>query len=168
MNIRSRIMKPCWSILIHVDLFPEDILSHLGSTHRANHDELPAPRSRQVIIFDWDDTLLCSSAINAQQWRQDQALFTCGEMCNESILLAYCYCQCSCCSGCCCFANPRIGPVVALEKEEDKLWRKKQHQLYAIPGRLVVHSSNALPEIDGNFPFGSFGTIVILLVIWST
>ncbi|CAE7938961.1 unnamed protein product [Symbiodinium sp. KB8] len=25
-----------------------------------------------VIIFDWDDTLLCSSAINAQQWRQDQ------------------------------------------------------------------------------------------------
>lgn len=26
----------------------------------------------QVIIFDWDDTLLCSSAINAQQWRQDQ------------------------------------------------------------------------------------------------
>ncbi|CAJ1354950.1 unnamed protein product [Effrenium voratum] len=26
----------------------------------------------QVIIFDWDDTLLCSSAINAQQWKPEQ------------------------------------------------------------------------------------------------
>lgn len=27
-----------------------------------------------VIIFDWDDTLLCSSAINAQQWSPSQLL----------------------------------------------------------------------------------------------
>lgn len=25
-----------------------------------------------VIVFDWDDTLLCSTAINAQQWSQEQ------------------------------------------------------------------------------------------------
>ena len=30
----------------------------------------------QVIIFDWDDTLLCSSAINAQQWKPEQAAGT--------------------------------------------------------------------------------------------
>lgn len=32
----------------------------------------PCSDTDTVIIFDWDDTLLCSSAINAQQWRQDQ------------------------------------------------------------------------------------------------
>lgn len=32
----------------------------------------PCSETDTVIIFDWDDTLLCSSAINAQQWRQDQ------------------------------------------------------------------------------------------------
>jgi len=32
----------------------------------------PCTETDTVIIFDWDDTLLCSSAINAQQWRQDQ------------------------------------------------------------------------------------------------
>eukprot|EP00931_Biecheleriopsis_adriatica_P010946 TRINITY_DN112003_c0_g1_i1.p1 TRINITY_DN112003_c0_g1~~TRINITY_DN112003_c0_g1_i1.p1 ORF type:complete len:287 (+),score=49.93 TRINITY_DN112003_c0_g1_i1:103-963(+) len=32
----------------------------------------PASDTDTVIIFDWDDTLLCSSAINAQQWSQSQ------------------------------------------------------------------------------------------------
>ena len=41
----------------------------LGMVHTWDH----ATALAQVIIFDWDDTLLCSSAINAQQWRQDQA-----------------------------------------------------------------------------------------------
>lgn len=47
-----------------------DESSACGSSHRI----------WEVIIFDWDDTLLCSSAINAQQWRQDQVLTFSGDM----------------------------------------------------------------------------------------
>jgi len=33
---------------------------------------LRPPRTHTVIIFDWDDTLLCTSAINGQEWTRQQ------------------------------------------------------------------------------------------------
>jgi len=47
-------------------LTQDDFYSPLSSPIRRG------PRNSTVIIFDWDDTLLCSTAINAQQWDLEQ------------------------------------------------------------------------------------------------
>jgi len=56
-----------------------------------------------VIIFDWDDTLLCSSAINAQQWRQDQVVTFSGDMMTWDLVwlfgFARLWCECLFVSG---------------------------------------------------------------------
>lgn len=42
-----------------------------GRAHRCR-EEIAGDSRDTVIIFDWDDTLLCSSAINQQQWNAEQ------------------------------------------------------------------------------------------------